>query len=318
MVHTGVLQAGQGVDTTRTVVVRPHRRTGTLVGAAIVFSALLVAGMLGWQLSRHPVSLASFTAALVEVALLALAALFAYWTYGCWSLCYILDGDRLRVRWAGKELSMPLREIESVTPATSMPRIRDAGGVSWPGYYIGRAAVTGMRHPGEVLVFATSRSPRELLYIQTPGSAYALSIPARAAFAEELELRRQQQHPEGSEPQPQQGASWDLAFWRDRRLLGPIALGLVANLALFGYLAYLMPALPALVPMHFTPLGLADRTGDKTELLLLPAGGLLLLLLNTGLAISLHRREPLAAYLAIGASLAVQGILWAAAFVLVG
>ena len=299
------------------MVVRPHRRRGTLIGAALVCSALLVAGMLVWRLLQYPVSLASFTAALLVVAVVALAALFAYWTYGCWSLCYILEGDRLRVRWADKELSTPLWEIESVVPDTVMTRVRNAGGVHWPGYYVGRAAVAGMSRPGEVQFFTTGRSPQELLYILTPSFAYALSIPERAAFAQELELRRQQ-HPEGGEPLPQPGVSWGLTIWRDRRLLGAIALGLVVNLAIFGYLAYLMPALPSLVPMHFTPLGMADRTGNKMELLLLPAVGLLLLLLNTGLATILHRREPLAAYLVVGASLVVQGLLWGAAFVLLG
>lgn len=343
------------------MVFRPHRRTGVLVGAAAGLFILALAVGLAWRLFHEPVGLATFTAALLLTVLLALAALFAFWTYGCWSLRYVLDRNRLTIHWGGNQQVVPLAEIRLLVPGCAPSAVERAGGVRWPGYFIGRGRVReiGLSEPGprlvrsgsgpfavqahgvggvpalggdeaqspalpqshfsgDVLFFSTHRSPADLLYVVTEDLAYALSVPDPAVFAQELKLRRRLGPTEALEQTVSRWLVWDLPAWHDRLLMVLVLLAGLTNLLLFAYVAFLVPSLPALVPLHLTPLGVADRTGFRGELLVLPITGLALIVCNTAVAVALHLRERLGSYLVVLASVVFQGMLWAAMLKLLG
>src|SRR3989304_1455233 len=48
---------------------------------------------------------------------LALGALYAYWTWGCRSLRYVVDRNSLSIRWGGLRQVVPLANIERPIPA---------------------------------------------------------------------------------------------------------------------------------------------------------------------------------------------------------
>ena len=300
------------------MVVRPDRRTGTLIGAAIALCALAAAGLLGWRITEQPLSLSSFVSGAVAVVLLFLAALFGYWTYGCWSLAYHLDRNALTISWAGNQQVIPLDEVRSLVPGPAAHAPRVLGGVEWPGYHIARSEVAGLDPPGPVLFFSTHVKPQDLLYVVTPARAYGLSVPDAPAFAQELKLRLRLGLTEHLEQEARRWLPWDLPAWQDPLVIGLLALGIVANLVLFAYLAYLMPALEALIAMHYTPQGIVDHIGVKVELFWLPATGLVLLLVNGAAGIGLHQRERFAANLALIGAVALQVILWGATLKLLG
>ncbi|MBI4232871.1 MAG: hypothetical protein HY686_00330 [Chloroflexi bacterium] len=260
----------------------------------------------------------------VGIVLLSLAALFGYWTYGCWSLAYCLDRNALTISWAGNQQVIPLAEVRALVPGPAAHAPQALGGVEWPGYHIGRSAVAGLPAvagldtPGPVLFFSTHLKPQDLLYVVTPARAYGLSVPDAAAFAQELKLRLGLGPTERLEQEVRRWFLWELPAWQDPRVIGLLALGIVSNLTLFAYAAYLMPSLEALIAMHYTPLGVVDQIGLKVELFRLPATGLVLLLLNGALGVGLHRREHCAAYLALTGAVALQVILWGATLKLLG
>jgi uncharacterized membrane protein len=98
-----------------------------------------------------------------------------------------------------------------------------------------------------------------------------------------------------------------LAWW----LLG--LAGLIC-LALFGYLAFIFPDLPASLPVHFNALGRADRIDDKSTLLILPAAGAIVLIVNALLGELFYRQEKVAAYLLWGSATVMQICLWVALY----
>ena len=294
------------------MVVRPPRRTGTLVGAALFLLTAAMAAGLGWQVLQQVPTFASFTGGVVVAALLALALLFGYWTYGCWSLSYHLDRNRLAIRWAGNEQVVPLGEIRSLVPGPSAPAPKSLWGLSWPGYHISQGTVAGFDPPNGVLFFSTHRSRDDLLYVATPTQVYALSIPDPVGFAGELKLRQRLGPTLVLERGVRRWPLWDLPAWRDGTLVGLMALGLLINLSLFAYQAFQMPVLPALVSLPFAPLAGVGPIGLKNQLFLLPVAGLLLFFINFAFGVALHRTERFASYLFLAGGAMVQGFLWVA------
>ncbi|MFQ6014678.1 MAG: DUF1648 domain-containing protein [Anaerolineae bacterium] len=93
-----------------------------------------------------------------------------------------------------------------------------------------------------------------------------------------------------------------------------LALALVTNLALFGYLRWRYPTLPQTLPLHFDALGQPDYVSSRSEIFRLPTVGLLILVGNSILGLLLYARERLASHLLWGAALLVQFLFWAATF----
>jgi uncharacterized membrane protein len=83
-------------------------------------------------------------------------------------------------------------------------------------------------------------------------------------------------------------------------------MGLVGVLALFGWLSFAYPSLPAQIPLHYDIRGGADRIGPRVGLLALPIIGMLAWTVNGLLGGLIHPRQQVAAYLLWGGAIAVQ------------
>jgi hypothetical protein len=105
---------------------------------------------------------------------------------------------------------------------------------------------------------------------------------------------------------------------RDHTWQALLALAALSNLALFAYLWLRFDALPDLIPLHFDSSGLADRIEAKSGIFGLPVIGLILWLLDTLLAIPLHRHERAGALLLMTGALVAQILLWLAVNSIVG
>ena len=291
------------------MVIRPPRRRGVIVGAAVVLLALCTAVTLTVSLLARPVGPATATAGLLVALLLALALVFAYWTLVCWSLHYHLNRDRLAIRWLGHEQRIPLSDLLELLPAVALRNPTRLRGLIWSGFCMARGVIPGPNPPAEVLFFCTNRWPGQMLYVRTATQLYALTLPDRYAFTQELKLRlsigpaRVLEHAGSTSGFPA------LPAWRDRALLALFALALAANAALFGFQAALMPILPEQIVIAL-PIAALNDGNPKTALFLLPAIGLGLLLANSLISLLLHQRERLAAYLFVICAIIIQGVLW--------
>lgn len=285
-----------------------HRRTGALIGAVITVLALGAALFLSGRVAAAPLTLASFTGGLAAAGLLASALAFGYWTWGAATLRYRLTRNTLIIEWAGNQERVPLTAIQNLIPGADLPPPRRTTGVGWRGYRIGRAVVQDQ----PVLVFAAYRSPADLLYVQTARAVYAIAPGDTTRFAEEVK-RRIALGPSTTEAQRnRRWLPWQLSAWHDRFALGLLGAGLVVNLALFAYGAFTMPAVPEETVLRLSPVGAAEATGPRGELLLLPLTGLGVLVVNAALGILLHLWERFAAYLALATGVIVQGLLFLA------
>ncbi|MGH2366198.1 MAG: hypothetical protein ACRDGF_09270 [Chloroflexota bacterium] len=99
----------------------------------------------------------------------------------------------------------------------------------------------------------------------------------------------------------------DKLFWL---LLGA---GLLLNAGLWGFVAWKLPQLAHLLPLHYDAAGIANREGSRSQLYILPAGGLLVALANIAACCGLHRRDAQLCQVLLGVTILVQLLAWGAA-----
>jgi hypothetical protein len=297
----------------------PVRSVAGPLGFALVAALLLAAGGLGWSAAQRFV--AGYDLLVFLYALLALgaglgAAFLAYHLYGYWSLRYLLDRNALIIRWAGLRQVIPLERIRQAVavadlpPADRPPRLR---GLRWPGLWIGTTRPAD-RPP--VLSYASAPPARQVLLV-TPTLHYTISPAAPADFLADLAQRQAlgptQDLAQGTEPAGLAGHP----LLSDRVALGLVIGGLLLNLALFGYLAFMYPHLPDVIALHWNTQGDPDRIGHPDELLRLPLIALALWGADLLGAALVHRRERLAALFLYAGAAVVQIVFWAAVLTIV-
>ena len=103
----------------------------------------------------------------------------------------------------------------------------------------------------------------------------------------------------------------------DRLFAALVGVAAVLDLGIWLYVALRQSVLPDALPIHYNAAGQVDRIGLRGQLFILPAIGLLTLLVNGGLAYRVGGRERHLAYLLLAVSVLVQLLLAGAAIQLV-
>jgi hypothetical protein len=306
LVHASA-RARNAVDA---VTFRPPRALGVGVGLAFAAWALLFGALAGRAASAGPAEFKTFLAWVVCAALIALALAFLNWTYGVFSLAYVVQHDTLIIRWGFRRVVIPLDSVLRMVPGRTMDAAH-IHGLNWWGCHIGHADV---KRIGYTLFYSTHKAPEELIYIHTTQESYALTILDQARFAEEVQSRialgtQQLAH-------PQRSAASGLAalpFWRDGHAIVAAAVSVVACMLLCGYVFLQYPDLPAIIQINFPASGGIVRVGDKDELLKIAYAGLGVMTLNLLLGVAVHTRERAAGLWLFAAGGMVQLLLLAAA-----
>lgn len=270
---------------------------------------LALTGMFLGRLLQTPVSISSFVLGAVGALSVLAAALFTYWTFNCWRLRYFLDDAKLVVRWGPVRHIVPLTLVERAFSGEEVERDPKIRGLNWVGYHVGSAKMASL---GRVVFYSTHISPRELVYVVTPGLAYAISPSNPLGFLARLRELKQQLSPSSVRPMAERWSVMRLPIWRDRYAQFIILLGLLVNAAMFAYVTYFFPSLPELLPMHFTVFGDVDLIGYRSEVLKLPAMAFVVFASNLALAVVLHARERVAAYISLVTAGFIQVVFWVA------
>lgn len=289
---------------------KPRLLPGALLASLCTLGVATAAVLLAFFIVSTPISLNSFLMGLSVLLLLCLAVVFGYWTFGLFSLRYRVDRNAVTITSGFSREIVPLGKIERIVPGDEVPWVGPVRGVRWFGYYEGRALVENL---GYAIYHCSHPRPRELLYLVTARSVYAITVKNPDRFILELHLR-QELGP--TRPVEQESRRWwilQLPFWRDRTVLALLAVSLLINLSMFGLITHAYPRLPELLSLHFTAQGIVDRVGFRIEVLKLPAMALVVLMSNLLLGFLLHARERAAAYLLLIGALSVQALFWVAA-----
>ncbi|MEA3346078.1 MAG: PH domain-containing protein [Chloroflexota bacterium] len=284
---------------------RPRRWPGVLTGAGFLLLILALDAWLGLCIAHRAPDFVSFLLGLVGLLTLPLLAALSYGLYGLLNLTYDVNRNRVLIRWGASEQVIPLKRITQVVEGNQWSELVRWRGMRWLGYVIGRGE---SEEWGSFLSLATEPLSRQLLLI-TPSQGYSISPLDRGEFLKALETRRRMGPFESPTQEMHHAPFLGWPLWRDRTLWWLILAGALANGALLAYLCWRYPSLPRFLPLHFDPLGHADRIGTRGELFRLPLIELLTLLVNSVLSGILHRRGRLVSYLLPGGTIVVQALL---------
>ena len=291
----------------------PSKRLGLLSGLVLLTLLVGAEGSLLRSLLGAPIDFWLYLRALIFVAALPLVAFLAYAYYGLAKLAYRVERNGVQIRWGAVVDLVPRDEIVEIVPFAALSK-RLGDGWGWPGYRIGDVQVEGL---GRVRLY-TTRPPEQSLAVRTRNRTYIISPANVEGFLADYRTRRKLGPIVHWTEGRRLPGLLNLSIWRDR-LAGELALlGLVLNLALFGYLAARYPGLPPRLTLSYDLQGMADRIGGRSELLALPALGLAMLVVNAALAVWLHRKERVLALLLLSNGPVVQALLWLAAVRLAG
>ncbi|MEA3460218.1 MAG: PH domain-containing protein [Chloroflexota bacterium] len=284
---------------------KPRRSLSGLVGTILIILVLAADGALLFCLTSRSVDLLFFILALAIVSSLPVLILLAYRTYGFFNLRYLLDRNGLIITWADTQQIIPLGNITRIVKEVNI----EDGWRQWLSWWMGqRGEVKGI---GPVLFYATCPPAQQLLVV-TPGVAYGISPEAPEEFIAAFEVRRRLGPTRSLAQESHRARLRNWPIWGDKGALLLMALGFLANLALFAYICWRYPALPQLLPLHWDAFGQVDRIGTRSQLFSLPAIGLAALLTNCSLGFSIHGRERIGAYCLLGGAIVVQFLFWLA------
>jgi len=278
------------------MIFKPRRSTGILVGIAIITALLAFDVLMLSYLGQGQISLVFFIFALQVIFSLPLLALLGYLVYGLLNLRYQLHRNALTIVWGATQHIIPMGSIREVVRGEGLGEEIKVRGIRWPGHQMGRGQIEGI---GRTLFYATEPVAGQLLVV-TPTVAYGISPADADGFLDAFDIRQNMGPIQllSYERRQPRFLSWPL--WRDRLAYLLLALGLGANLILFGYHCWRYPAL------------------GRADVFRLPAIGLAALMVNSSLGILIHGRQRVGAYLLWGGAIAVQLLSWLATLDIIG
>jgi hypothetical protein len=243
-------------------------------------------------------------AAVLSVA----AILLGVWALGYRRLAYALTEAALRVDWLGRTLVVPYASIQGIYGGQRLAGNATPSQPRWPGISVGSRRVRGI---GRLRFYATSTDQSQLTLVTVEHGGVVLSARDPGEFQTALI-----DHVERSEA-ADDSTTWHVnepteAPWTaiaDIWLPICVALGILAIVLILGVIGLRYDALPDRVPLHFDVGGEAIQIAPKSDLLRLPLLGLLVLVVNWGLGITVHPRERVLARLLWLVAVIVQVVL---------
>jgi len=281
---------------------RPRVCVGVGVGIAIMLLIALLDAALIWRIVRDPPNGITFLMGFCVLFSLAAIAVIAYRVYDLTRLRYEMDRNRLLIVRAGSQQIIPLKEIERVVEAGQVGLVTRIRGLRWPGYAIGRGAVStiGLTHWNGV------DRPSKQLIVVTPDRAFGISVLDLETF-HEVYTACKDLGPTAEVRQESVLAPflrWPI--WKDRVAHVLVLAGILMAALLFAVLLFRYPGLPDRLPMHYDAAGQVDRIAARSEVFDLPVIGLIAWATNGMLGTLFYRRQRMLSYLAWSGTLIVQ------------
>ena len=280
-------------------------------GAALALALLLVVRGLSW-----PTSLPAFIAYAGAGVMVAVAAAFAFWTWACITMRYIVGPAGVTIRWGPVRHQIPITRIEAITAGRREQMPRNSG-ISWMGYHVGKGCAGTW---DRVLFFSTHRTPEEIVYVSTADTAYAISPRDPARFATEIQRFYQAAAAQGagvSREGPSVGRDFVAShpIWTDRTAQLLVLLGVVINVALWGYIFGNYPHLNNQITIQFPPIGSITTLHSRDAILKIPATATAILGVNLFASLLFQPRERAVTYLLLTGTVFLQLAFFIAAVV---
>jgi len=295
-----------------TDIFRPPRALGVIVGGGFALWAAFIALVAAGVASGAAVEFKTFVGWMLVAVFAAIAAQFAWWTFGLARLAYEINDEALRIRWGVGDVVIPIADIQRVVPGGKLDETQ-VRGLNWWGCHVGLGRVRRIGRIGRTLFFATHGAPEDSVYVVTSTRAYALTVADQAAFAAACTQRLIV----GIEPLEEQHVEARglaaLPFWRDNAARFALALTIVGLGVVAGFIYAQYPDLSPIVKIEFPETSGIVRVGEKSELLHIGAVAGTVALINMVLGFAVHSRERAASVWLFASAALLQAVMLGAA-----
>jgi hypothetical protein len=275
-------------------VARPPAAWASVVLVAAL--ALVEAALVQRWLSL-PRGLAAVASAPLVIAGALIVATLAVHTWSCLKARFVVNATKLTINRGTAHWVVPLSAISHIS--SGEPGAVLANRLLVPGF---RAGIGYIKEAGPA-TFLTTAPLAQSVTIYTASGAYVISPTQPGAFAAALEERRVGAAPAATAVP---GAGF-LDVIMHPAMLALLAASALLDYALFAYVTWWYPALPAQIPLGPDPAGAPAGAAFH-----LPQIGALVLVTNLLLAVLPPLRRPISTATLLGATLAVQVFLWVA------
>ncbi len=283
------------------------KRVGTQTGVIFILVLLVIDFALIGVMTSQPVGPVTFVTGLVSLLSIPLIGLIVYQLISLARSGYSLDRNMLTIDWGPIRQVIPTESIQRIILGTEVQgSLNKFRGWRWPGLVVGQAEVP---EAGLTLFYASAALNRQLIVI-TPTLSYAISPTDVSGFIESIKARYELGPTQAVAQGTQHPIVFDWAFWRDRLAHGLLLVNAALCIALFAFVCFRFPDLPARLPLHYSIDGLADRSGPASQAFILPLIGVIALVTNSIISFVTYSRERMTSYLLWGGTILVQVLLW--------
>jgi len=293
---------------------KPAKVLGMVVGMLIILTILGIDLFLIRNIAGQPFGLNLYLTMLLTICTLPLLALWIYWYYGLATLRYHLDRNELVIISGTTRYAIPLQSIRRIRRGNEYTETAHFRGIVWSGYMRGR---TQSAEVGPIEIHSTQPLTRQLV-VETDNQCYGISPRHTDRFLDDFDRRCALGVMRESEPAKTRVGLAALPLWRDRGFWALWIAVFITNAALFGMIAERYTSLAARLSIHSNLPGQVALIIPKSGILIVPAIGAVVLVIDSILGILLHHRERVGAWLISLVALGIQGVLWVAALGIVG
>ena len=278
-------------------------------GLALALSLALLARGLGW-----PVSWPQFLAYAGAAVMLAVAAVFAFWTWACATMRYLVSPAGITIRWGPIRHHIPINNIQLMVRGRGEERPQ-IHGVGWFGYHVGRGEVGDEKR---VLFFSTHRVPEEIVYIRTTDAIYAVSPQDPSRFITDAQQAYEASHDEEpAGPLVERDFVAAHPIWSDRTAQLLTLAAIVLNAALWAYIFANYPNMSNEITIKFPPIGDITTLHSRDAIFKIPGTASAILGVYFLASLLFQPRERAATYLLLSGTIFLQVVFWVAAIVAV-
>lgn len=208
------------------------------------------------------------------------STLMVYVTLSGVKMRYELGESRLKVKFGFSGVKIPYAAIENISLSRLTLLLRLIGG-SWPGLYWG---LFQAKEINRVCVYSTKAIGPFVLISLVNGDKIALSPEQPEDFIEAINIHR------GSFGQMKTGDLGMLGTPRKALYIQVITVS-IAYLAFLGYILWIYPSLPEVIPVHFGLNWKPDRWGHKSEIFAVAGIAAIFPILNAFLTLKFGRYD---------------------------
>ncbi len=292
----------------------PPQSPGRVVGLALIAILLLIDIGLLLLLLLAPIGILTVLFGLLILGSLPLIGIVIYVTAGISRARYQVENGLLIIEWGRLVQAVPMREILEILPSEEIEDATEFRGVRWPGCMIGQGLLRVADGRELRTAFYSTRTLEQQVLIVTDSMAYGLSPADPFAFTASLGALLESDLGGDEATAYSEMGILDWSIWPERRSLFLIGAAVALNLTLFAFLSVIYSRLPAEVPLHFSQIGVVDRTGSPSGLFILPLIGLVawIAAVILGWFFYFLRHEKPVAYIVWGVTVVIELATWIA------